>query len=79
MANEPVTPEGVMGTVPEWQQRVIAERRELEAKLNRLNIYIAGPDYGKLGFEDGYLLLEQARHMQAYYGTLSLRISRFAS
>lgn len=61
-----------------YQQRVVAERDELEARLAALRIFIAGGSvFDSLpGAEQGQLL-EQEHVMARYLAILEQRIARF--
>lgn len=70
-----VTPEGEAKSEADWQQRVIEERNELEAKVNRLTIFLKGPS--ELATEDRALLVAQSIAMGTYLSILGQRIARF--
>jgi hypothetical protein len=55
-----------------WQDRLIAERDELESKLNKLKDFLGGPDL--LAYETNELLKEQAIAMNQYLNVLNTRI-----
>lgn len=79
MADAYSTPESQIndGDKAAWQQRVIEERKELEAKMNRLSIFLCGPDAKKLHLTDLYLLQKQHHWMAGYNAVLTERIERF--
>jgi hypothetical protein len=59
------------------QQRVVAEKAELDERLNKLLAFNSTQTYQELPAEDRDLLFEQASYMQAYSSVLGLRIARF--
>ena len=62
----------------EWQQRVIEERDELDAKHDKLVDFIENnPQFGLLEEADQDLLTQQEAYMEAYVATLNSRIERF--
>jgi hypothetical protein len=66
--------------VPEWQQRVIDEASDLEARLAKLNDYLAKPVEvlsGSPEAEHRRLLERQADEMTAYATTLRERMGLF--
>jgi hypothetical protein len=66
--------------IPEWQQRVIDEASELEARLAKLNDYLGKPvDVipGSPAAEHRRLLERQAVEMTAYATTLRERMGLF--
>ncbi len=67
--------------VPEWQQRVIDEASDLEAKLAKLNDYLGKPVEvipGSPAALHRHLLVRQAEEMAAYATTLRERMGLFA-
>ena len=67
--------------IPEWQERVIDERIELEARLAKLKDYLGKPVEvlaGSSAAEHRRLLERQATEMTAYATTLRERIGLFA-
>ena len=60
-----------------YQERVIAEEKELRERVNKLNIFINSEDFPKLAKEDQLLLVKQLAYMEAYGSTLCTRISMF--
>jgi hypothetical protein len=70
-----------MNPIPEWQQRVIDEASELEARLAKLNDYLGKPVEvisGSPAAEHRRLLVRQASEMTAYATTLRERMGLFA-
>lgn len=70
-------PPGSQAEKPDWQVRVIEEKANLDAKIEKLQIFFGTGDYARLRDPDRDLLREQKRHMLAYSGVLDRRISRF--
>ena len=67
--------------VPEWQQRVIDEASDLEAKLEKLNSFLSKPVEvieGSPAAKHRSLLVLQATQMAEYLHTLRKRIGLFA-
>lgn len=67
--------------VPEWQKRVIDEASDLEAKLQKLNAFLATPVEvmeGSPAAKHYSLLVRQATEMAAYATTLRERMGLFA-
>lgn len=62
---------------PDYQTRVIAEKKALDDKLVRLNAFLFTEAFNALEREDKILLVEQFGHMQAYSVALGRRIERF--
>jgi hypothetical protein len=60
-----------------FQQRVVAEKAELDQRLNSLTEMIRSDLFCKLPGEDRSLLLAQANLMGQLSGILSFRIDRF--
>jgi hypothetical protein len=64
----------------DWQQRVVDEKRELDAKLVKLDVFIHGSvSFANLDVEDKCLLIEQRSVMFHYSRVLGLRIELFKS
>lgn len=59
-----------------WQQRVVDEKCELDAKREKLEAFIPTREFGMLNKYDKELLLSQRSIMAAYSIVLSLRIAR---
>lgn len=65
-----------------YQERVIAEKKELDTKLVALDAFINGqhadtPDDEKVPHEEMLRLEAQLRHMVGYSSVLGLRIAAF--
>lgn len=61
----------------DWQQRVVDEKRDLDARLGRLQEFIGSELYLALLLEDQDLMREQLVHMRAFSNVLGARIARF--
>jgi len=61
-----------------WQQRLKAERDELNARLHELDEFLdpSNEKLGELNRMDLYLLYAQQAHMRAYLNVLNQRVSR---
>ena len=62
---------------PDWQQRVIREKKELDEKIDRLSTYLGTTAYKDLFAEDQRLLSTQLKFMRSYSAILGTRVSRF--
>lgn len=60
-----------------FQERVIAEKDELFAKLDKLNEFIKGEIFNSLPKDERERLVRQANHMSNYYYVLNERIAAF--
>ena len=61
----------------DWQTLVVVERRELNAKIGALRVFIYGPSFVGLDSTDKALLKDQYNTMVKYSNLLSERIERF--
>lgn len=61
----------------QWQIRVTEERRDLDAKLAKLDAFIASPAFGNLDEAEQRRLRLQRPLMRAYSGILGQRIDAF--
>ena len=61
----------------EWQQRVVAERAALRAKVARLVAFLRNDASDRIPREDMLLLMEQTYAMRKYLEALDQRIARF--
>ena len=59
------------------QERVVAEKEELDGKIDRLDNFRASPTFGTLAEEDQNLLFKQLGIMRSYSEVLASRIDRF--
>jgi hypothetical protein len=59
------------------QQRVVAEKADLDEKINRLDAFLQSTTFNNLEPADQELLSEQVVHMRDYSAVLQLRINRF--
>ncbi len=69
-----------MNPIPEWQQRVLDEVSELEARLAKLNEYLSKPVdviSGSPSAEHRSLLVQQRDVMNKYADKLRERIALF--
>jgi hypothetical protein len=60
-----------------YQQRVIEEKQELDAKLEKLNQFIASPQFLVVEVDEQKRLQRQQTFMKAYSNVLSERIEAF--
>lgn len=58
----------------DWKRRLVAERDELQAKLQSLTAFLDSKEYKKLSEMSQRLLNMQHRHMMEYYEVLGKRI-----
>lgn len=63
-----------MSNTPAWQQRVLEEKADLDARLGRLNQFIGSGTYRALTPREQFLLHDQAKAMRAYQAALRARI-----
>jgi len=66
--------------MPEWQQRVVDELADLQAKIGKLRAYLETPKeavVGSAGAKHLGLLFRQRDEMEAYANTLKERIRLF--
>lgn len=63
---------------PEYQTRVIEEKRELDTKLSKLELYLSGSEFAKLDPMERERLKAQFRVMRWYSEILHDRIESFA-
>jgi hypothetical protein len=61
-----------------WQERVISEKRELDAKIARLRAVLDKPEYN-LDLIARDLMSRQLAYMLAYSSTLRERIENFGA
>ena len=59
------------------QERVVEEKRELDAKIEKLEAFLLDPKFHDLDSCDQGLLFHQARAMKTYSHILADRIERF--
>lgn len=65
-------------TLEPFQERVLAERQELDERRYKLNVFILSQVFASLDSHDRSLLREQALAMTAYSEALAARIERFS-
>lgn len=71
-------PESAASTVPPYQQRVLDEKRELDARLSKLDAFILdNPLYLQFPTDERDRLSRQSKAMAAYSGVLDERIAKF--
>lgn len=61
------------------QERVVSEKAELDAKLERLSAFIGGTQFSALDGEEQVRLNRQRDAMTEYSNILSQRIAAFAT
>ena len=61
------------------QQRVVAEKAELDERLNKLQAFTKTPNYGQISQAERNRLAVQETHMTAYSNVLGERIAAFTS
>ena len=66
-------------TTKPHEQRVIAERADLDEKLTKLEAFLSTETFGNLDQADGALLTRQAKIMTDYVLVLDARIDRFSA
>ena len=59
------------------QERVVAEKDELDSKLKKLDMFIHGDVYSGLDEAERLRLMRQYRHMKDYSNVLGERIAEF--
>jgi len=59
----------------DWQERVVAEQRELQEKITKLEVFLPAEN---LSDEDNGLLFQQLQAMKRYSKILLQRINNFA-
>lgn len=64
--------------MPEYQRRVIAEQKDLEASLDRLVAFVSSATFPVLSRVEKRLLLRQQAYMGLYLSVLTERIEAFA-
>lgn len=62
-----------------YQQRVVDEKAELDAKIAKLDAFTLGDVFAALPVCDRVLMLRQMAAMLAYVSILEVRIERFAA
>jgi hypothetical protein len=60
-----------------YQERVIAEKAELDAKIEKLDAFVQGDVFGTLPPKEQKRLLKQRHHMTVYSSVLGERIVAF--
>ena len=62
---------------PDWHQRVIDEKAELDARIGKLCAFLQSDAYRALPDVDQRLLDRQLSHMRDYAHILFMRVARF--
>jgi hypothetical protein len=62
---------------PDWQQRVIDEKAELDERIGKLCAFLRSDAYRALPDTDRFLLDRQIGHMRDYAHILFMRVARF--
>jgi len=62
----------------EFQKRVFEEKKALDDKLNRLNLFIGSEMFNELPDKDQMLLRRQENLMELYSDALAERIANFS-
>ncbi|KAF1008949.1 MAG: hypothetical protein GAK28_00581 [Luteibacter sp.] len=70
-------PIGNVSHLPDYQQRVIGERAELNDKIAKLDSFTNTSRFAEIDSGDQSLLREQLTHMRAYAAVLNARIEGF--
>lgn len=60
-----------------YQQRVVGEKKEVDARLTKLEVFISGKDFNTVDIDEKIRLTTQADIMRRYSGILSARIKAF--
>lgn len=66
-----------MAELTDWQQRVVAEKADLDERLNKLNVFIGSGKINEIAAIDLQDLLVQQSLMTELSQVLDRRISRF--
>lgn len=74
---QPQEAEAPAKTYTGWQQRVIEEKSELDAKITKLREFIGTKEHDKLDATQRTLLMRQMHTMTAYSVVLGQRIDLF--
>jgi hypothetical protein len=61
----------------DFQKRVVAEKEELDSKIEKLSTFIHGPIYAKLPEDERMRMMRQFCHMKDYSNVLGERIAVF--
>lgn len=59
-----------------WATRLVAEKADLERRLDALTAFMIGPAFEQLPTADQHLLVEQRAVMRTYREVLAARVSR---
>ena len=66
-----------MSTLQPHQQRVINEKREIDERIEKLNVFFNTETFRNLSRQEVFLLIEQEDSMSQYSGILTRRIELF--
>ena len=64
-------------TLQPHQERVVTEKRELDAKIDKLDLFLHGSFYPTLPEPERMRLMRQFCHMKDYSNVLGERIAHF--
>lgn len=67
----------VLMKIPDWQKRVIAEKVDLDTKIDLLKTFKGGCNFSKLDLAEQERLTSQLRCMREYSHILAERILNF--
>lgn len=60
-----------------YQQRVVDEKHQLDAKISKLEVFITSPTFNDLRDIEKDLLISQCNIMKSYSAILNIRINIF--
>ncbi len=66
-----------MSQIQPHQQRVLDEKRDLDARLEKLRAFFGNPTFGMLPEDEQHLLIRQSEVMAQYSSILEARIAAF--
>lgn len=67
----------IFPVLPDWQQRAMEEKAELDARLDKLCDFFGTAAYRQLVDIERHLLSKQLEYMRDYAHILGIRIARF--
>lgn len=70
---------GDLSNLEDWQQRLVAEKAQLDECIAKLSAFIVSDSLDELNLDDELLLREQEGLMKKLSGVLGKRIARFES
>lgn len=65
--------------MPDYQQRVLAEKNELDGKIERLNAFLSGASFTGVSTEELNRMMRQLEIMRQYSNVLAERLGHFVS